>query len=125
VGYYIRRRADGYRQQPDIHTGGAAPDRYTNSPRQANQDWSHMSKSKEKKRSILVDAREPWIKGRTGLLIIAVLSVATGIFTGVNVFKMLGLGQAVLWGIGSCLADCTCLTGCFAVGDPGDGLTGT
>jgi hypothetical protein len=60
-----------------------------------------MSKSKEKKRSILVDAREPWIKGRTGLLIIAVLSVATGIFTGVNVFKMLGLGQAVLWGIGS------------------------
>jgi hypothetical protein len=60
-----------------------------------------MTKSKEKKQSPFVDPRDPWIKGRTGVLIIAVLSVILAIFTGVNVYKMLGLGQAILWGIGS------------------------
>jgi hypothetical protein len=63
-----------------------------------------MAKSKEeKKRSPFVDAREPWIKGRTGVLIIAVLSVVVGIFTGVNIYKDVGLGQAFVWGIGSAI----------------------
>jgi hypothetical protein len=60
------------------------------------------TKGKERKRSPFVDPRDPWIKGRTGVLIIAVLSVIVAIFTGVNVYRMAGaLDKAFVMGIGS------------------------
>jgi hypothetical protein len=60
-----------------------------------------MTKGKEKKRSLLVDAREPWIKMRTGLFIMLGVGIIIGIFTGYNIGKELGLGKALLWGVGS------------------------
>jgi hypothetical protein len=66
------------------------------------QGQDPMTKSdKEKKRSPFVDPRDPWISGRTGVLIIAVLSVAMAIFMGINIYKMGGIGPAILWGLGS------------------------
>ena len=62
-----------------------------------------MAKSKEKKRSPLVDTREPWIQWKTGILIIAVLSIGVGVYTGYFIYKELGIGQAILWGIGSAI----------------------
>jgi hypothetical protein len=65
------------------------------------QGQDFMSKSKKKKQSPLADPRDPWIKGRTGVMIIAALSIVMAIFTGYNIYTMGGIGPALLWGLGS------------------------
>lgn len=65
------------------------------------QEQDFMTKSKKKKQSPLADPRDPWIPGRTGVLIIAGISIVVAIFTGYNIYKMGGLGPAILWGLGS------------------------
>jgi len=60
-----------------------------------------MSKKKRSKQKSEEFTREPWISSRTGLAIIAALSVAIAFFTGKTIYPIQGMMSAVLWGLGS------------------------
>ncbi len=47
---------------------------------------------------------QPWLSQRTGLIVMIVLSVGLAIYTGWQLYPAMGLGKAILWGMGAAAA---------------------
>jgi hypothetical protein len=66
---------------------------------------SKRNRSRSRRSSEEVPIRnEPWIKTKTGLWTIGIVSLALAVFTGWQLYPSLGFWKSLLWGAGSAAA---------------------
>lgn len=58
------------------------------------------NKKQTPKKSQAPATNEPWLSKRTGLIVISMISIALALFMIWQLQPVLGLGEALLWGLG-------------------------